>query len=85
MELRLEFPNSFLESANLTVSFVKSGYATVSRSPTKIREYLACGLPIISNTGVGDVDEQIQTNRQVFDKVLCLNKPYVKCKLFFYE
>lgn len=53
----------YLKAADLAVSFVKSGYATVSRSPTKIPEYLACGLPIISNTGVGDVDEQIQTDR----------------------
>ncbi len=53
----------YLKAANIAVSFVKSGYATVSRSPTKIPEYLACGLPVISNTGVGDVDEQIQTDR----------------------
>ena len=52
----------FLSASDAAISFVKSGYATASRSPTKIPEYLACGLPIISNRGVGDVDLQIENN-----------------------
>lgn len=52
----------FLSASDVAISFVKSGYATASRSPTKIPEYLACGLPIISNRGVGDVDAQLGEN-----------------------
>lgn len=52
----------YLCAADAGISFVKAGYATQSRSPTKIPEYLACGLPIIANPGVGDVDELIKKN-----------------------
>lgn len=53
----------YLEAADVGLSVVKATFATQSRSPTKIPEYLACGLPIISNRGVGDVDELIETNK----------------------
>ncbi|MDQ3061803.1 MAG: glycosyltransferase, partial [Acidobacteriota bacterium] len=49
----------YLSASDIALSFVKATYATASRSPTKIPEYLACGLPIVSNRGVGDVDELI--------------------------
>ncbi len=52
----------FLCAADAGLSFVKAGYATQSRSPTKIPEYLACGLPVIANRGVGDVDSLIEEN-----------------------
>ncbi|MFT3743913.1 MAG: glycosyltransferase [Pyrinomonadaceae bacterium] len=51
----------YLIAADFGLSFVKATYATQSRSPTKIPEYLAAGLPVIANSGVGDVDELIQT------------------------
>jgi len=50
---------SYLAASDVGLSFVKATYATRSRSPTKIPEYLAAGLPIIANSGVGDVDELI--------------------------
>jgi glycosyltransferase involved in cell wall biosynthesis len=46
----------YLCASDVGLSFVKASFATLSRSPTKIAEYLACGLPIIANAGVGDVD-----------------------------
>ena len=52
----------FLAAADVGLSFVKATYATQSRSPTKIPEYLAAGLPIIANSGVGDVDNLINDN-----------------------
>jgi glycosyltransferase involved in cell wall biosynthesis len=54
---------NYLNAADIALSFVKSSYATASRSPTKIPEYLACGLPIVSNGGVGDVDEMLLSER----------------------
>lgn len=51
----------YLVAADFGLSFVKASYATQSRSPTKIPEYLASGLPVIANAGVGDVDELIET------------------------
>lgn len=53
----------YLEASDVAISFVRSSYSTLSRSPTKIPEYLACGVPIIANRGVGDVDELISGNR----------------------
>lgn len=52
----------YLHASDIGLSIVKASFATSSRSPTKIPEYLACGLPIIANTGVGDVDVLIEHN-----------------------
>jgi glycosyltransferase involved in cell wall biosynthesis len=52
----------FLTASDIALSLVKASYSTQSRSPTKIAEYLACGLPIIANRGVGDVDALINDN-----------------------
>jgi glycosyltransferase involved in cell wall biosynthesis len=52
----------YLYASDVGLSIVKASYATQSRSPTKIPEYLACGLPIIANEGVGDVDSLIDEN-----------------------
>lgn len=54
---------TYLSASDVGLSFVKATYATQSRSPTKIPEYLAAGLPIIANSGVGDVDELINTEK----------------------
>jgi glycosyltransferase involved in cell wall biosynthesis len=54
---------AYLAASDIGLSFVRSSYATISRSPTKIPEYLAAGLPVIANAGVGDVDSLIVTNR----------------------
>ncbi len=53
----------YLSASDVGLSFVRSGYATASRSPTKVPEYLACGLPVIANAGVGDVDEHLSADR----------------------
>lgn len=52
----------YLAASDAALSFVKATYATLSRSPTKNAEYLACGVPIIANRGVGDVDVLINEN-----------------------
>lgn len=54
---------NYLYASNVGISFVKASYATQSRSPTKIPEYLVCGLPVIANSGVGDVDNQLIGDR----------------------
>lgn len=52
----------YLSAADFAISFIKACYSKLSSSPTKIAEYLACGLPIIANRGVGDIDELIEKN-----------------------
>ncbi|MEO6654960.1 MAG: glycosyltransferase [Pyrinomonadaceae bacterium] len=53
----------YLSTADVAVSFIKACYSKLSSSPTKIAEYLACGVQVISNRGVGDLDELIKENR----------------------
>jgi len=54
---------TYLSAADAGVSFIKPCYSKQASSPTKNAEYLASGLPIITNTGIGDVDTQISENR----------------------
>ncbi|HSK71603.1 MAG TPA: glycosyltransferase, partial [Pyrinomonadaceae bacterium] len=50
----------YLKAADAALSFIKPTYSKQASSPTKIAEYLAGGLPIISNAGVGDLDQLIE-------------------------
>jgi glycosyltransferase involved in cell wall biosynthesis len=50
----------FLVSADAAISFIKPCYSKLSSSPTKIAEYLASGLPVISSSGIGDVTETLE-------------------------
>jgi glycosyltransferase involved in cell wall biosynthesis len=47
----------YLAAADFGVSFVRPCASKISSSPTKIGEYLAAGLPVVSTAGIGDVDE----------------------------
>ena len=53
-----------LGRARLGVSFRKSTFSQIAASPTKIPEYLAAGLPVVSNAGIGDTDELLETERR---------------------
>jgi glycosyltransferase involved in cell wall biosynthesis len=48
---------AYLASADFGVHFIRPGTAMIANSPTKFAEYLASGLPILTNTGIGDSDE----------------------------
>jgi glycosyltransferase involved in cell wall biosynthesis len=50
----------FLKAADVAISFIKKCYSKQAASPTKIAEYLAGSLPIVSNSGVGDLDALIE-------------------------
>ena len=52
-----------LKAADLAVSFIKPTFSKQASSPTKIAEYLACGLPVVCNAGVGDLDSLIEEDR----------------------
>jgi glycosyltransferase involved in cell wall biosynthesis len=54
---------SFLSSADLGVHLIRPGLSMVANSPTKFGEYLACGLPIMTNRGIGDVDRYVPSGR----------------------
>jgi glycosyltransferase involved in cell wall biosynthesis len=52
----------YLGASDIALSFIKQCYSKQASSPTKIAEYLASGLPVISNRGIGDLDELIETD-----------------------
>lgn len=52
----------YLSAADIALSFIKPCFSKLSSSPTKIAEYLAAGLPVVANSGVGDVEEMITTD-----------------------
>jgi len=53
----------YLSLADVGISFRKPSYSQVASSPTKLGEYLACGLPIITNRGIGDSEEFIKEHK----------------------
>jgi glycosyltransferase involved in cell wall biosynthesis len=45
-----------LAAADAAMAFIRRTPSKVSSSPTKIGEYLAAGLPVVTGGGIGDVD-----------------------------
>ena len=43
------------------VSFITPSYARISASPTKLAECFAVGIPVITNSGIGDVAIQMDS------------------------
>lgn len=53
----------FLSLSNFSLFFIKPCYSKLSSSPTKHGEIMAMGIPVITNSGVGDVAEIVtETN-----------------------
>jgi glycosyltransferase involved in cell wall biosynthesis len=50
---------SYISCLDIGLFFIKPLYSKKGSSPTKLAELLACGIPVITNQGVGDVDELI--------------------------
>ena len=48
--------SDYLRSADVGFIFYKNGFSLIGRCPTKLGEYWASGLPVISFSGVGDLD-----------------------------
>ena len=56
---RKEIP-VLLSFSNYSLFFIKPCYSKLSSSPTKHGEIMAMGIPVITNSGVGDVKEIVQ-------------------------
>jgi glycosyltransferase involved in cell wall biosynthesis len=46
---------ALLAAADVAICFITPTYSSLGVSPTKLGEYLAVGLPVITNAGIGDV------------------------------
>jgi glycosyltransferase involved in cell wall biosynthesis len=65
---------SKLTGTQAGLSFIKPCLSKLASSPTKIGEYLAAGLPVISNAGIGDVDELLQGGNECGPVGVVLNE-----------
>ena len=50
----------YIYSATAGLAFYKPGFSRRGCSPTKLGEYLACGIPVIINSGIGDSDNIVE-------------------------
>ncbi|MBW3596994.1 MAG: glycosyltransferase [Planctomycetes bacterium] len=58
-----QLPEKLLQ-ADVGLAFIKPSLSKLASSPTKIGEYLAAGLPVVANPGVGDVDGLLNNGRE---------------------
>jgi glycosyltransferase involved in cell wall biosynthesis len=49
----------FMSQMDATIFFTKQVFSTQAAAPTKLGEFLGCGVPCLTNGGVGDVKEII--------------------------
>lgn len=57
---RFEEMPDYLSAADVGIAFIRPCFSKRSSSPTKYAEYLACGLPIVINAGIGDADALVE-------------------------
>jgi glycosyltransferase involved in cell wall biosynthesis len=50
---------SWLSASDAGIAFYRPGKSRLGTSPVKVSEYLACGLPVVVNAGIGDTDKII--------------------------
>lgn len=58
---RPEQVSAYLSAADAGIAFIRPCHSKLASSPTKIGEYLACGLPVVLNSGIGDSDRLAAT------------------------
>jgi glycosyltransferase involved in cell wall biosynthesis len=56
-----EMPNA-IKGFDVGLFFYKSHLSELARSPTKMGEFLATGIPCVSNKGIGDVEKILSEN-----------------------
>ena len=56
---------AYLAAGDVGISFIKRCLSKLASSPTKNAEYLACGLPIVINSGIGDSDALVNESEAV--------------------
>ena len=62
-----------MQQMNAGVFFIKPVYSKIASAPTKLGEFLGCGVPCLGNTGVGDMasileGEQVGVTLSCFDE-----------------
>jgi glycosyltransferase involved in cell wall biosynthesis len=75
-----------LSASDAGLSFIEACYSKLASSPTKNGEYLAAGLPVVINAGIGDSDRQVEQHRlgvvlREFSEAEYWRAVYELCKL----
>lgn len=57
--ISVEYSNvgNYISMMNAGIFFIKPVFSKMASCPTKMGEFLACGIPCIANSGVGDVEK----------------------------
>lgn len=56
-----EMPH-YINKFDIGLFFNKPGFARKASAPTRLGEYLACGVPVISNSSIGDIESILCEN-----------------------
>jgi glycosyltransferase involved in cell wall biosynthesis len=51
---------TYIKLADAGIFFIKPCFSKRFSCPTKFAEYLACGLPLVINAGIGDTDKIVK-------------------------
>jgi glycosyltransferase involved in cell wall biosynthesis len=54
---------AYLSASDFAFAFYSPTFSRLATSPTKNSEYLAMGLPILTNSGVGDTEQELTEDR----------------------
>ena len=52
----------YVALARAGISLRKPTFSQIAASPTKVPEYLAAGIPVVANAGIGDTDEILRSD-----------------------
>lgn len=52
-----------MQQMDAGIFFIKPAYSKLASAPTKLGEFLGCGVPCLSNTGVGDMATLLEIER----------------------
>jgi glycosyltransferase involved in cell wall biosynthesis len=53
----------YIANTHVALFFIKACYSKISSSPTKHGEIMSLGIPLITNSGVGDIDAIVQSTQ----------------------
>lgn len=62
-EVEFEDMPEHIKLADIGIFFIKPVFSKKSSCPIKFAEYLACGLPVVINAGIGDTDKVVERNK----------------------